>query len=50
LDIFLTKGAAVPSLEKSDPSYANRLFRNNRDGTFTDATEKAGLQGIGYAT
>lgn len=49
LDIFLTNGAAIPSLEKSDPSYFNRLFRNNGDGTFTDVTEKAGLQGIGYS-
>jgi enediyne biosynthesis protein E4 len=49
LDIFFTNGAAIPSLEKSDPSYANRLFRNNGDGTFTDVTEKAGLQGVGYS-
>ena len=48
-DIFFTNGAAIPSLEKSDPSYSNRLFRNNGDGTFTDVTEKAGLQGIGYS-
>jgi len=49
LDIFFTNGAAIPSLEKSDPSYSNRLFRNNGDGTFTDVTEKAGLHGIGYS-
>src|ERR1700722_4112417 len=49
LDIFFTNGAAIPSLEKSDPSYSNRLFRNNGDGTYTDVTEKAGLQGIGYS-
>ena len=49
LDIFFTNGAAIPSLEKSDPSYSNRLFRNNGDGTFTDVTEIAGLQGIGYS-
>ena len=49
LDIFFTNGAAIPSLEKSDATYANRLFRNNGDGTFTDVTEKAGLQGIGYS-
>ena len=49
LDIFFTNGAAIPSLEKSDSSYWNRLFRNNGDGTFTDVTEKAGLQGIGYS-
>ena len=49
LDIFFTNGAAIPSLEKNDPSYSNRLFRNNGDGTFTDVTEKAGLQGVGYS-
>jgi hypothetical protein len=49
LDIFLTNGAAIPSLEKSDPSYWNRLYRNNGDGTFTDVTVQAGLQGVGYS-
>lgn len=49
LDIFFTNGAAIPSLEKSDPSYSNRLFHNNGNGTFTDVTEKAGLQGMGYS-
>lgn len=49
LDIYFTNGAAIPSLEKSDPSYWNRLSRNNGDGTFTDVTEKAGLQGVGYS-
>jgi enediyne biosynthesis protein E4 len=49
LDIFFTNGAAVPSLEKTDASYSNRLFRNNGDETFTDVTEKAGLKGIGYS-
>jgi enediyne biosynthesis protein E4 len=49
LDIFFTNGAAIPSMEKSDPGYFNRLFRNNGDGTFTDVSEKAGVQGIGYS-
>jgi hypothetical protein len=49
LDIFFTNGAAIPSLEKTTSAYWNRLFRNNGDGTFTDVTEKAGLQGIGYS-
>ena len=49
LDIFFTNGAAIPSLEKSDSSYFNRLYRNNGDGTFSDVTEKAGLKGIGYS-
>ena len=49
LDIFFTNGAEIPSLEKTGPEYYNRLYRNNGDGTFTDVTEKAGLQGIGYS-
>ncbi|HEY2469511.1 MAG TPA: CRTAC1 family protein [Terracidiphilus sp.] len=49
LDIFFTNGAAIPSLDKTDPSYWNRLYRNNGDGTFTDVTEKAGVKGIGYS-
>jgi len=49
LDIFLTNGAEIPSLNKSDPGFYNRLFRNNGDGTFTDVTEKAGLAGVGYS-
>jgi enediyne biosynthesis protein E4 len=27
----------------------NRLYRNNRDGSFTDVTEKAGLRAVGWA-
>ena len=27
----------------------NRLYKNNRDGTFTDVTEKAGLHSLGWA-
>ena len=49
LDIFFTNGAAIPSLEKTDPRYWNRLYRNNGDGTFTDVTEQAGVKGVGYS-
>jgi enediyne biosynthesis protein E4 len=48
LDIFFINGAALPSLKKESAKYYNRLFHNNRDGTFTDVTEKAGLAGDGY--
>ena len=48
-DIFCTNGAALPSLIKTGPEFWNRLYRNNRDGSFTDVTEKAGLQGQGYS-
>jgi enediyne biosynthesis protein E4 len=49
LDIFFINGAEIPSLQKTDPGFYNRLFRNNGDGTFTDVTETAGLAGIGYS-
>ena len=29
------------------PALRNALYRNNRDGTFTDMTEKAGVAGGG---
>jgi hypothetical protein len=48
LDVYLVNGAAIPSLKKEGPQYWNRLFHNNRDGTFTDVTEKAGVAGEGY--
>src|ERR1700683_1585846 len=48
LDIFFTHGADIEDLKKTSAKYANRLFRNNGDGTFTDMTEKAGLAGTGF--
>ena len=48
LDVYLVNGAAIPSLKKEGPQYWNRLYHNNRDGTFTDVTEKAGVAGEGY--
>jgi enediyne biosynthesis protein E4 len=47
-DLYCVNGATMPQLEKTDPSYWNRLYRNNRDGTFTDVTEKAGVAGHGF--
>jgi len=56
LDVFFTNGAklqdpmppgAIPA--KSDPRFSNRLYRNNRNGTFTDVTEKAHVRGTGYS-
>jgi hypothetical protein len=49
LDIFLTNGATIPGLSKENPSFYNRLYHNNHDGTFTDVTDRAGLQGEGYS-
>jgi hypothetical protein len=46
MDIFLLSGTR---LEGNPPGATNRLYKNNRDGTFTDVTEKAGLHAIGWA-
>ncbi len=55
LDLFFVNGAALSdpmpagkSPDKSDPRYWNRLYRNNRDGTFKDVTEAAGVRGHSY--
>ena len=47
-DLYCVNGAALPSLRKTDARFYNRLYRNNRNGTFTDVTERAGVQGHGY--
>ncbi len=47
-DLYCVNGASLPSLQKTDPRFFNRLYRNNRDGTFSDVTRKAGVQGRGY--
>src|SRR5581483_10004332 len=47
-DIYFVNGAQLPGMDKSDPRYWNRLYRNNGNGTFTDVTERAGVKGAGY--
>jgi hypothetical protein len=47
-DIYFTNGAAQPSLQKTGPQYRNRLYRNRRDWTFEDVTDKAGVGGAGF--
>src|SRR6202050_4967080 len=47
-DIFFTNGANLATLKKDNPKYRNRLFRNDGNGVFTDATESAGLAGSGF--
>lgn len=49
MDLFFTNGAAIPSLKKTGPDFWNRLYRNNGDGTYTDVTAQAGVQGVGYS-
>ena len=46
MDLFVLSGTRL----KGAPEGAtNRLYKNNRDGTFTDVTEKAGLHSLGWA-
>ena len=54
LDIFLmnggriTEGLRVPeNFERANPRYWNRLYRQNRDGSFQDVTQAAGLANAG---
>lgn len=47
MDIFLVGGTR---LEGAPPGGGSRLYRNNRNGTFTDVTKSAGLQDVGWAT
>src|SRR3954468_6033664 len=44
LDIFLVNGSTVRGPRKPKPF----LFGNNRDGTFTDVTARAGLTHSGW--
>ena len=46
MDIFILSSRR---LESTPASATNRLYKNNRDGTFTDVTVKAGLVDIGWA-
>ena len=46
MDIFILGGR---HLEAVPPGASNRLYHNNRDGTFTDVTDKAGLRDAGWA-
>ena len=46
LDIFLLSGTR---LANPPEDASNRLFKNNRDGTFSDVTKEAGLLKTGWA-
>lgn len=46
IDIFILGGKR---LKNTPEGASNRLYHNNRDGTFTDVTEKAGLFDCGWA-
>ena len=47
MDIYLVNSGKCDFFDPSPP-LRNALYRNNRDGTFTDVTEKAGVPGRGY--
>jgi enediyne biosynthesis protein E4 len=47
MDIYLVNSGRSEFYTPSQP-LRNALYRNNRDGTFTDVTEKAGVAGGGY--
>ena len=49
-DLYFVNGARQPKLVKDDPSFYNRLYRNDRGRAFTDVTLKAGVRGEGFAT
>ena len=46
-DLFILNGTRF---EGAPPGTTNRLYKNNRDGTFTDVTDKAGLTKSGWAS
>jgi hypothetical protein len=47
MDIYLVNSGACDFF-KPQPPLRNALYKNNRDGTFTDVTAKAGVQAGGY--
>src|SRR5437764_3478255 len=54
LDVFFVNGGRLDDAQKSpadfarrDAAYWNRLYRQNRDGSFTDVTAQAGLSKAG---
>src|SRR6202051_3816524 len=55
LDIFFVNGGRInhpmhapEDFDRHDPRYCNRLYRQNRDGSFTDVNEQAGLANAGH--
>ncbi|PYU42296.1 MAG: RNA-binding protein [Acidobacteria bacterium] len=46
MDLFVLCGTRLGG---APVGTTNRLYKNNRDGTFTDVTEKAGLRLLGWA-
>ena len=47
MDIYLVNSGKCDFLDPNPP-LRNALYHNNRDGSFTDVTERAGVPGLGY--
>src|SRR5919106_382587 len=47
MDIFILGGTR---LDGDPPGGTSRLYRNNRDGTFTDVSAQSGLMAVGWAS
>ncbi len=50
LDIYLTNGVRFDEIYEPGNTPRQHLYKNNRDGTFTDVTEKSGLGRTGWGT
>jgi enediyne biosynthesis protein E4 len=50
LDIYLTNGDRLDTQWPAGKAPTSHLYKNNRDGTFTDVTEKSGLGRTGWQT
>ena len=48
LDIYLTNGSRLDTTWPAGQEPHSHLFKNNRDGTFTDVTERAGIGRPGW--
>src|SRR5262245_309348 len=48
LDIFLVNGTRFETKWPAGQAPVSRLYKNNRDGTFTDVTDKAGVAHTGW--
>jgi hypothetical protein len=50
LDIYLSNGNRLGAQWPAGTEPTSHLYKNNRDGTFTDVTEKSGLARTGWQT
>jgi hypothetical protein len=48
LDVFVPSGTVGSEVPTGKPSPTNHLYRNNRNGTFTDVTAQSGLTQTGW--